>query len=223
MSNDRDNNPKNDATFSSDVPCSKQESRREKAGDQRRSELDIEKGWFLLAKADPDQFVFFYDKYNRQVRSYLYSRTYDHDLADDLCQATFTRALDRLWQFRWQGVSFGAWLFRIAKSLLNDHIRRSETRLADSIDDVKQSSQAIKDKALLPDEELEDKRLNQALHDCIEKLDPNCRDWITLHYIEGMKTAEVAVIAGVKTGTMKARLSRCLDKIREGMENHYEH
>jgi RNA polymerase sigma-70 factor, ECF subfamily len=53
----------------------------------------------------------------------------DHDLAADLVQETFTKALFRLDRFEWRGpASLRAWIATIARNTFRDHVRSAAER-----------------------------------------------------------------------------------------------
>jgi len=200
----------NNATIQPEPHCVQQE---------KTSEIEIERRWLLLSRVDPEQFARFYDKYYERIYSFLLNRTRDPGLAGELCQATFIQAFDKRWSFRFRRVTFGAWLYRIAANLANMEDRRRKARNAAPPDiDIDQ----LVDTAVLQDEELLAGLDNKALARCLEEIGPECRSWITLHYLEGLTTPQVAVIAGVPEGTMKARLSRCLTKMRGRLKEYHE-
>jgi RNA polymerase sigma-70 factor (ECF subfamily) len=183
------------------------------------SELDIERRWLLHSQVDPEQYVRFYDKYYDLIYGFLLNRTRNPDFAEDLCQATFIQAFEKRWSFRFQRVTFGAWLYRIASNLANQEDRRRKVRNPVPLD---HNDSCLVDSVALQDEKLLAQIDNDDLVRCLTEIDPECRTWITLHYIEGLTTPEVAAIAGVPQGTMKARLSRCLNKMRARMRRDHD-
>ena len=48
--------------------------------------------------------------------------------AEDMTQQVFVRALKSIPSFRWKGIPFSSWLFRIAHNLVVDYIRREKKR-----------------------------------------------------------------------------------------------
>ena len=75
------------------------------------------------AKNDPAAFGRLYDRYLQPVYRYLYSRLGDAHTAEDVTSQTFVAAYEALPKYRERG-QFTAWLFRIARSKLYDHLRR---------------------------------------------------------------------------------------------------
>ena len=99
-------------------------------------ELDIEKKWLILARLDPGKFTLFYDKYCDGIYRFCLRRVVDHDLAEDLTSSTFLQAQRKLWQFRWQGVTMGAWFYRIALNVVRKHLRAAAHDAHVNTDDI---------------------------------------------------------------------------------------
>ncbi|MDH6141124.1 RNA polymerase sigma-70 factor (ECF subfamily) [Kitasatospora sp. GP30] len=68
-----------------------------------------------------------YLQHHRAVRSYL-ARRCPADLADDLAQDVWVRALRALPSYQHTGAPFDAWLLTIARNLLLDHQKRAATQ-----------------------------------------------------------------------------------------------
>ncbi len=88
--------------------------------------------WDLVIAAqngDRDAFGRLYGRYRDMVFRYVSWRIADRQLAEDLTADTFVRALRRIGSVTYQGRDIGAWLIRIARNLVLDHVKRSRTRL----------------------------------------------------------------------------------------------
>ena len=72
------------------------------------------------------------------VRGFLAKRVADRDLSWDLAQETFVRALKAVDAFT--SGSADAWLCRIARNLVVDHVRRAITRYEWTVADVREAS-----------------------------------------------------------------------------------
>lgn len=77
---------------------------------------------------DREAFGVLYARYRPQIYTYLWRRTHDRELSEDLTADVFVRALDRIDSFTWRGRDFGAWLATIARNLLLDHYKSSRCR-----------------------------------------------------------------------------------------------
>lgn len=77
---------------------------------------------------DREAFGVLYVRYRPQIYTYLWRRTHDRQLSEDLTSDVFVRALARIGAFTWRGSDFGAWLATIARNLLLDHYKSSRHR-----------------------------------------------------------------------------------------------
>src|SRR4029078_11095457 len=91
------------------------------------------------AKNDPAAFEELYSRYYGRIFAFSYRRVQARELAEDITSDVFMRALGGLQKFTWQGVSFSAWLYRIANNRITDQFRRGgrSGRVSVAIEDVK--------------------------------------------------------------------------------------
>ena len=69
-------------------------------------------------------FAELYDTHVDSVYRYLLYRVREPSDAEDLCSEVFTRAFANIHRYRWQGKSFLAWLYTIARNAVTDRRRR---------------------------------------------------------------------------------------------------
>lgn len=174
------------------------------------SELDIEKKWLQWTRVDPEQFRFFYDKYHDQILRFVFFRVEDQELAGELTGEVFLQALEQLPRFRWQGYSFGAWLFHIAKQVLGRHWRVDrfpvEERFQIERDATMEPAQ--------PDEVTQDRLDKELVRRGLETLVPDRQEAFILHYWMGMTVREIAVIMKISEPLAKAHLRRGRRQLR---------
>ena len=129
-----------------------------------------------------------------------FKRILDPELAEDLTGETFLKAQQNLWKFRWQGVTVGAWFFRIAENEIRMHLRKSRPMLnlheTDHVSGDDPLAQVI-----LDDQQRRVRRL-------VATLPADMRRVFLLFYWDDLRVREIAAIIGVKEGTVKSRLSR---------------
>lgn len=178
------------------------------------SELAIEKRWLLLARLDPEDFRRFYEKYCDSVYRFCLRRTLDPQLSEDLTSETFLRAQRNLWRFRWQGVTFGAYLYRIALNLVRQHAIIAARSI-----NLEEPELTVVDLRINPLAEVVLNERQRLVRTAVGKLDPLGQDVFLLHYWEELTTAEIAVVLDTPEGTVKTRLRRG----REGLRRHLKH
>ncbi|KAA3659718.1 MAG: RNA polymerase subunit sigma-70, partial [Chloroflexi bacterium] len=75
------------------------------------------------AQTDPNAFGALYDRYVDRIYAYAYRQVQEAALAQDVTAVTFEKALRHIRKYRWQGKSFCAWLYRIARNEAMSHHR----------------------------------------------------------------------------------------------------
>jgi len=167
-------------------------------------DLELEKKWLQRAIVDLDNFAFFYDRYYELIYKYVFLRTSSTEATCDIVNETFSRALSGLSRFRWQGYTFGAWLFQIARTVMykdhNDRIRRAEVPYKLTVHDQVDHR--------TPEKEFERLENEEILRRCVRQLSPVRQDVFVMHYWLELKTSAVAAALAIAEGTVKSHLQK---------------
>ena len=166
--------------------------------------MDAERDMVEAAKDDADAFGMLYDRYYSEIFRYIYRRTFDHTLAEDLTSNTFFAALRNIRRYKWRCISFSAWLYRIATNEIGMHYRK-QNPLVGMDSDMSDTSE--------PDD-LSSEEEYAILHRAILKLKPVYQTVITLRFFEDKTIDEICQITGKKEGTVKSQLHRGLKKLQ---------
>lgn len=144
-----------------------------------------------------------------RLRRYSRALTRNPDRADDLVQSCLLRALEKshLWQ---PGTNLRAWLFTIMHNQNVNEIRRSVREgAAVPVDDA--------ESVLTVSSNQESKLQLRDLDWALARLPEGQRRVLLLVGMEGMRYEEVAQVLGVPIGTIRSRLSRGRDMLRDLM------
>jgi RNA polymerase sigma factor (sigma-70 family) len=142
--------------------------------------------------------------------------------AEDAAQDTFISAYRNLNSYR--GGSFKAWLFRIATNACYDELRRRQRRPTVPLEPVNQDDEEIESPAWItdpgasPEEMAERQELNQAIQHCIENLSPEFRSVVVLVDVQGLDYDEAAQAIRKPVGTVKSRLARARQRLRDCLQ-----
>lgn len=165
------------------------------------------------ARQDSQAFAALYDRYVERIYAYLVRQTAgDSQLAQDITSTTFEKALVHLRSYRWQGVSFCAWLYRIARNELIQHHRRQRF-LAPLLSWYRAETQV--ERTAQVNEQRDE------LHEALARLPAKDCEVISLRFFEGLSSAEVAEVLNCSTANVYLRLHRALGRLRQELENGY--
>lgn len=166
------------------------------------------------AKAyDPEALTELYRRYANAIFRYVYYRVGDQPTAEDMVGDIFVRALEGLPAYQDIGSPFGAWLYRIAQARVVDYYRRQNTRRATSLDEGLAASEKTDPDRLISAQD-DVRRAWQA----VSRLTDEQQQVISLRFIAGHSTAEVARLLGKTEGAVKALQHRALASLRRLLE-----
>lgn len=138
-----------------------------------------------------------------------YRMTGDEMMAEDYTQETFIRAFDRLDTFQGRS-ALSTWIHSIAVSVVLSGLRkvkRLRNREAE-LDEVTSRAGAVGGA---------DVEMKIRLHQAIDTLPDDLRITFIMYDVEGYKHHEIAEIFDVPVGTIKSRLSRARQALRNDL------
>lgn len=155
--------------------------------------------------------------------NFAYRLTLDEDDAKDLLQDTYLKAFRFIDSFQ-QGTNAKAWLFRILKnSFINDYRKRSKEPSKVDYQEVESyyNSEDV-DRQITPDlrvEALQD-MIGDEISNALNSLDVDFRTVIILCDLEGFKYDEMAKILDIPIGTVRSRLHRARNLLKEKLSEY---
>ena len=165
-------------------------------------------------------------RYERPVFSLIYRMVRDRELAEDLAQETFVKALNAIESYRPE-FKFSSWIFKIANNAAIDHLRRRELDTlsldgspnAETADAVEATALQVSDRTETPLEELEARELGGAIEVAIGRLRPEYRACILLRHVEGRPYEEIAEMLSLPLGTVKTYIHRARNELRQALSD----
>jgi RNA polymerase sigma-70 factor, ECF subfamily len=162
-----------------------------------------------LRRLDPAAVAAAVERYRNRLYRYLYRLVRDSATAEDVFQQTWLNAVRRIAQYDGRS-AFDSWLFSIAHNAAMDRLRRQGPEPPEAV--------AIS-APLAPDgfaATLGGERA-AVLDQAMAGLAPVYREALTLRFEEGLKIEEIAAITGAPVSTVKSRLHRALEGVRQAM------
>jgi RNA polymerase sigma-70 factor (ECF subfamily) len=163
-----------------------------------------------------------WDELVRQHADRVYRLAYrlsgnQHD-AEDLTQETFIRVFRSVQNY--QPGTFEGWLHRITTNLFLDMVRRrARIRMEALPEDYDRVPADEPD----PEQIYHDSRLGPDLQAALDSLPPEFRAAVVLCDIEGLSYEEIGATLGVKLGTVRSRIHRGRQALRDYLAAHPEH
>ncbi len=150
------------------------------------------------------------EKYGRVLYGTAYLMTRDRSLSEDLVQEAFLLAWRGIRSFK-AGTNFKAWLVRILVHRVIDERRKKRPALAG---DGGSAVETLADSSHMEDAVLaeDDRRLVAA---ALGTLPEDLRETVVLRFYADLTVPEIAAAMGTAEGTVKSRLHRAMERLRE--------
>jgi RNA polymerase sigma-70 factor (ECF subfamily) len=163
-------------------------------------------------------------RYERPLFSLLYRMVRDRELAEDLAQETFVKALNAIESYRPE-FKFSSWIFKIANNAAIDHLRRRELDTlslegsphAETPEAIEATALQIGDRQESPLDAVEARELGGQIEAAIARLRPEYRACILLRHVEGRAYEEIAEILNLPLGTVKTYIHRARNELRQAL------
>lgn len=170
----------------------------------------------LYSKGDNKAFDELLVRYQSKLFNYIFFIVRNQEVAEDLFQETFVKAIVTIQQGRYSADGrFGAWLTRIAHNLVIDSFRQDKNENTISNDEGEMD---LFNNADLCDDNIEMQIVNdQTLTDVrrlIDALPDNQREVIYMRFYQDLSFKEIAEITGVSINTALGRVRYAILNMR---------
>lgn len=147
---------------------------------------------------DQEAFTQLYEENFDKIYRYIVLRIGNKTEAEDMTQQVFLNALKSISSFKWKGVPFSAWLFRIARNQVVDYLRKKAKQATAPLDESLVSSGSNPE--LAAEHSLDIERLLLATR----QLTAAQREVISLRFAGELPIAQVAKVMDKSEGAVKA-------------------
>ena len=183
---------------------------------QTLSRLTDEQLVAQYAKGTNEAFDALLLRHKTNLFGYIIQRVKDRDLADDIFQETFVKAITTIRQGRYnEEGKFSAWICRIARNLIVDYFRQEKTEASVSTDD---GTVDILNRKELADETVEDAIIDLQIEEDVRRLvgqlPQEQRRVLEMRYYEGLSFKEIAEQTGVSINTALGRMRYAILNMR---------
>ncbi len=175
-----------------------------------------------VLSGDRERFGTLVERYQSRLVSYLYRMVRNLDEAHDLAQEVFFRVYQALDRFDSQ-YRFSTWLFRVAQNAAIDVLRKRRIQLVpisrradDGADSMPDLDLPATDASAL--EMLEGQELGASIRAAIESLPWEYRELILLRHYGELAYEEIAEMKKMPLGTVKNKLFRARQLLKQRLE-----
>ena len=177
---------------------------------------------------DEDAFAELVARYRNQITSYIYRMVNDYDTAVDLSQETFLRVYRAAARYQTTH-AFSTYIYRIATNVAISELRKRKRRRLVSLTGLLTSPDGEElmdfqpvDEKPLQDIALIDAEKRAVIKRAISTLPDRYRAPLVLRDVEGKSYDEIAAILQTSEGTVKSRINRARNFLRDKMRNYVQ-
>lgn len=156
-------------------------------------------------------------RYQRPITAYVYRMTNDYDAALDVTQEIFIKVYNSLARYKTE-YKFSTWLYKIARNAAIDYLRRNnhgDVSLEIETSDDETFERALESTHPTPEQERERSEWRAEIQSVVQKLPAAHRDLILLRHSQDLSYDEIAEITNLPLGTVKNRLFRARELMRD--------
>jgi RNA polymerase sigma-70 factor (ECF subfamily) len=173
-------------------------------------------------KGESAAFEALVEKYQKKMLNTAYRMIGNYEEACEVVQDAFLAAYRSIKQFRGES-RFSTWLYSIVINLSKNRLKKVKSRLHReglSIDDPGRNIHC-QDKNNPPTHEtsmvdhLERREVQARVQECMNTLDHEYREVLVLRDVQGFSYEEIRAILKIPDGTVKSRLFRARDALKE--------
>lgn len=175
------------------------------------SEEQMKAEWVEIqaAQNDPSSFQSLYNRYFNAIFQFIHNRTLDEHCSADLTAQVFLKALQQLDKFKFRGLPFSAWLYRIASNEVGMYYRKSRKTRIISVEDAQLANMVDAVQA----DQYENYR--PYLLSALQMLREEDMQLVELRFFEQRSFREIADIQGITETNARVKTHRVLERLRK--------
>lgn len=164
----------------------------------------------ISERQDRAAFSGLFSHFAPRVKAYLIRHGATNETAEELAQETLLRVWRKAHLFDPNVAAPSTWIFRIARNLRIDRIRRERRPEFDPEDPA-----LVRDADPAADQQLETSQEGARIRAAIDLLPPDQKQAIVLSFFEDKPHSEIADELGLPLGTVKSRIRLAFARVRQ--------
>ena len=165
------------------------------------------------AQRNPAYFRPLYNRYFEQIFRFVFKRTADENIANDVCSQVFLKAMQKIGTYEYKGVPFSAWLYRIASNEVAQHFRNTQKNRVVTVED-----HTFSDLIDEVSEEGDYEKTRQSMLAALQQLKESDMMMIEMRFFEERPFKEIANILNITESNAKVKTYRILEKMKKLMK-----
>lgn len=187
---------------------------------QKLKELSDDRLVSAFSAGDNQAFDILLERHKDRVFNYIFNMVKDDDLANDIFQETFVKAIMTIKQGRYNADGkFVSWVSRIAHNVVIDHFRQEKSQGTVSTDE---SEYDILNRREFAEDTIEDIIIDKSIRDdirqLIKSLPSEQRQVLIMRYYNNLSFKEIAEKTGVSINTALGRMRYAIINLRRTAE-----
>jgi RNA polymerase sigma-70 factor (ECF subfamily) len=174
----------------------------------------------IFANGDNTAFDVLLTRHKTKIFSYIFYTVRDRDLAEDIFQDTFMKAIVTIKQGRYsENGKFAAWISRIAHNLIIDYFRQDKDDLSTTCEENGILNNSKFSEGTIEDEMVK-LQIRSDVRKIIRELPINQREVLIMRYYKNLSFKEIADLTGVSINTALGRMRYALINMRRIAQEH---
>lgn len=183
---------------------------------QKLKELSDDRLVSAFSDGNNQAFDILLERHKDRIFNYIYNMVKDEDLANDIFQESFVKAIMTIKQGRYNADGkFASWISRIAHNAVIDHFRQEKTQGTVSTDEADYD---ILNRRELAEETIEDLIIDKTIRDdiraLIQALPAEQRQVLIMRYYNNLSFKDIADKTGVSINTALGRMRYAILNLR---------
>jgi RNA polymerase sigma-70 factor (ECF subfamily) len=178
----------------------------------------------LCQKGDVDAFGSLVEKYQKKMVNIAFRIIGDYEAACEVVQDAFVSAYRAIRKFKGEA-RFSTWLYRIVINGSRNRMKQIRIRIQREGISIERSRDAEDGPGMDPPdpgpsvfEQVEKREIGARVQACIRDLEDEYREVLVLRDIQGFSYDEISGILKIPDGTVKSRLFRAREALKEGLK-----
>ena len=160
-------------------------------------------------------------RHKQRIYSFIYSKVFDRDVAEDIFQDTFIKVIRtlKLGKYNEEG-KFLPWVMRIAHNLVIDHFRKNNRMPKFENNDDFNIFSVLSDGSLNAEKQLIKGQVESDVRRLIQELPEDQKEVLVMRMYKDMSFKEISEQTGVSINTALGRMRYALINLRKVIDKH---